>query len=155
MSEVINAAQGRIDWVKASGTGSSWQTASAPVSGTFAFVRSMTIASGATVAVIDDRGTPNHKKQTNREPITVSLVAAFTGTVPTGVTGSGHSVPLYHLEYKGLQPEVGNGTSGQFIQIYGIDFQNWSMAEGDTENTNTYAFEGLGMTGPTGSGFLI
>lgn len=150
-SEVRVQAEGQVWWVRASGVGSTWATASAPASGIFAFCDSLTYTSAADVTVISDRGVPNHNKTTNKQPISVSLTTKWTGAHPTGVSGSGHTTPMVHLEYKGTAAEAG---AAEFLLFMGIPLNNYQWSEAADGNTMQYTFQALAMIGPTASGYI-
>lgn len=153
MSEVRNRLEGELRWVQASGTGATWATASAPASGLVGFVRNFTFTSAATVATIMERGIPHHNKMVSKQPVNVAATFAWTGTNAIPASGSGASVPMYHLELKYKQPEKGN--TGMYYQFYGVPFPSLQFSEGDEENTIALTLNNiLAMNGPTGSGYL-
>ena len=152
MAEVRNMKEGELWWVAASGTGSTWATASAPSSGLFGYVRSMSYDSARTVTPVNERGVPTHFKEVSRDVIKVSVSFAWTGYHPTAVSGSGASMPMIHMEHKSKAPEDGN--TGRYHQFHGVAIGNLSMKEGDNENTMDYTMQALAMNGVTGSGYL-
>lgn len=151
MGEVRTMREGQLWWVQASGSGRSWATAATPQSGLFGFVRSMQFTSAADVVVVSDRGTPDHKKVTNLQPINGQINFAWTGWHPTGASGAGASVPMVHLEYKASQPETG---SGRFFQFYGVSMNSIQFQEGQNEDTIQATFNALGMSGENPSGYI-
>lgn len=154
MAETRTFREGSLRWVQASGTGRAWGTAATPVSGIFGYVKSFSITSAQTVTTISDRGTPDHHKVTEVAPIDVSVQFMWTGRSVTAVSGAGASVPMVHLEWRASAPEIGNGTTGDFIQIHGVAMPSlqWTEnADGDTVDLKLVA---LAMNGPTGSGYL-
>ena len=153
MAEVRIQNEGAVWWVQASGTGSSWTTASAPASGLYGYVRSFSFTSGQTTQAVMDRGVPDHWKVVSKQPINITLSFAWTGAHPTAVSGAGASVPLFHLEYKSDHPE--NSGTADYYQFHGCAMQSLEFSEGDTENTISQPFQALGMTGPTASGYLV
>jgi hypothetical protein len=153
MAEVRVKQEGTLKWVRASGSGTSWATASAPNSGTVGFCNEFTFTSGATIQTMSDRGVPNHHKQVSQEPISLSFAFNWTGYLPTGVSGDGASVPLVHLEYRALEPEVITGVSGRFWQFYGVPLNNIVWTEGDPATVSMQS-NALGMNGATASGYL-
>ena len=152
MAEVRTMREGSVWWVAASGTGTSWATASAPVSGLFGFVQSFSHTSGQTITTIKERGTPHHHKVTDVAPIQVTLNFLWTGTNTTPASGSGASVPMHHLEFKAIAPE--NGNTGVYYQFHGAALQDNNFTENAEGNTIDYTFPALAMNGPTGSGYL-
>lgn len=151
MAEIRTMREGELRFVQASGSGRSWATAASPVSGIFAFVRSMNYTSGATINQVSERGIPDHHKLVSRQAIQVTVNCAWTGGVPSAASGSGASVPLFHLEYRASAAET--PTTGQYIQFHGVPLQSYQWTEGD-EDTMAYTFVALACNGPTGSGYL-
>ncbi len=152
MAEVRTMREGTLWFVYASGSGSAWATASAPTSGLLAFVESMTFRSAQTVTTIMERGTPHHHKVTEVAPIEITVRAKWTGAFPTAISGSGASVPMFHLEYKAVQPELGN--TGRYYQFHGCVSQGPSFNEQAQGDTIEHSFRALAMNGETASGFL-
>lgn len=153
MAEIRTMSEGAVWWVQASGSGNAWATASAPASGLYGFVRSFTFTSGQTVQTVMDRGVPNHQKITSKQPISVNLNFAWTGTHPTAASGAGASVPMFHLEYKADRPEA--SASAYYFQFFGAAQQSNQFSEGEQEDTIQQSWVALGMNGPTGSGYLV
>lgn len=154
MAEVRNAYEGSLRWVQASGSGTSWATASAPASGLLGYVTNFTYTSGKQVAVISDRGIPKHQKTTQKDAITLSFDVQYgiTGDYPTFLTtGSGATEPMVHLELKMTAPEAG---AAIYKQFYGVANLNKNFSEGNPANTNSWSCQGLAMNGPTASGYL-
>jgi len=150
MAEVRTNREGSLWWVRASGSGTTWATASAAVSGLFGYVDSFTYTSAANVVQVMDRGTPSHNKLTSKSPINGSVSFRWTGAHPTAVSGSGASVPMVHIEYKAAIPE--SNDTGYYVQIHGIPLNNIQFAEGEQDSV-TMSFIGLAMNGPTASGY--
>ena len=151
-AEVRNAGEGTLRWVVPSGTGVSWATGSAPVSGLFGYVRSFDYTSAATYYEALERGVPHHRKRVSKQPITINVTFDWSGYVPTAVTGSGHSVPMFHLEHKAAIPEA--AATGRYHQFHGVVVPSYQMTEGDEADTFTLQMNALAMIGPTASGFL-
>jgi hypothetical protein len=154
MAEVRTLREGALYWVAASATGSltAWQTASAPASGLFGYVRSFTFTSGATYQAISERGTPMHWKKMSLEPINGTITFDWTGTVPTfGYSGASASVPTVHLEYKATQPELGN--TGRYFQFHSVVVASEAWTEGAPDNYSV-TFNALSMSGANASGYM-
>ena len=154
MTEVRNRKEGSLRWEQASGSGTSWATASAPASGLMSFVTNFTLTSAHEFAVIDDRGTLSHNKSVRQTPVDFSFDVKWGVTAvypPTTVTGSGATVPMVHLEYKATAPEDGKSV---YFQIHGCPIANMNFSEGDEFNAATFAGRGLAIIGPTASGYL-
>ncbi len=145
-------SEGALRWVQASGVGSSWATASAPASGLLGFVRSFGFTSAQQITTVPDRGIPNHHKITRKDPVSVTFNFAWTGAIPVAASGTGASVPMFHLEFRSNEPE--NGGSGRFYQFYGCPIQQFQFSEGEQENTFAYTLPALGMSGANASGYL-
>lgn len=152
MAEVRVMAEGVLRHVQASGSGRSWATASAPVSGVAGFVRSFTFTSARTLATVMERGVPDHHKEASRQPIDLTVNFAWTGAHMAPATGASASVPMHHLEYRANEPE--NGGSGRYYQFYGAAQQSVQFTEGENENTIQIQYRCLGMSGANASGFL-
>lgn len=152
MTEVRIAREGSLRWVQASGTGSTWATASAPTSGFAGFVTDFSHTSAQTVVTIMERGTPHHHKISELAPIDVSVTFQWTGTYPVAGSGAGASVPMFHLEFKALRPEDGAPT-GYYYQFYGCAMENDEFTEAADGNTHALTFKALGMSA-NASGFL-
>lgn len=153
MAEVINAKQGSLWWVQASGSGRTWATASAPTSGLFAYVENFSYTSAQSTKQIMNRGVPDHHKQTEKTPIAIKATVLWTGFVPQPATASGASMPLMHLEFRGDQPELG-GNTGRFVQFHGVAMNSYQLTEAKDGNTLALDAVALAMNGPTGSGYL-
>jgi hypothetical protein len=151
MAEARTVREGSLWWVRASGSGRDWATASAPTSGLFGYVQSMTITSAETYQLISERGTPNHWKKIGEDAVQFTVSFHWTGILPSAISGSGASVPLFHLEHKAVAPE--NGNTGVYHQLHGVVFPNRQFTEGAP---NSYQFQGqaLNVNGPTGSGYI-
>lgn len=151
MAEIRTMREGTLWWVQASGSGRTFATASAPQSGEFGFVRSMNYTSGATINVVSDRGTPDHNKLISRQPISLTVNCAWTASVPSAASGSGASVPMFHLEYRASAAET--PTTGIYMQFHGVPLVSYQWTEGD-EDTMAFTFQALACNGPTGSGYI-
>jgi hypothetical protein len=154
--EVRNQHEGALRWVQASGVGAAWATASGAASGLLGFVTNFALTSGRTVQTIYDRGKPNHHKLVSEEAIDVSFDLQYGITAqypPVNVTGGGASMPMIHLELRMSAPEQGSG-SAQYIQVYGVALNNQAFAEATNANTLAFKGMGLGMNGPTASGYM-
>jgi predicted membrane GTPase involved in stress response len=152
MAEARIFAEGTLRCVQASGSGRTWATASAPTSALFGYVQEgFTFTSGRAVITIFERGVPDHHKVTQKEVINGSFTMQWTGSIPSAVSGSGASVPMWHLEHKAAAPE--NGGTGVYHQLHGVVVQSIGFTEG-SPNTVNVSFVALAMNGPTGSGYL-
>jgi hypothetical protein len=162
MSEVRNAFEGTLRWVRASGSGSAWATA-ASVTGTggsdtgdwglIGFVTNFRYTSAQTVETISERGHPSHHKQVDYQPPTLSFDVQWgiTGQYPTWkITGSGASTPMIHLELKSTAPEAGAAIYHQFM---GVVLNSQDFTEGNPANTQTWNLKALAMM-VTASGYL-
>jgi hypothetical protein len=152
LAEVRTMLEGSLRHVQASGSGSTWATAATPVSGIFAFVRSMSWTSAATLSTIKDRGRPHHHKIVGFDAVQVTVNAAWTGGMPSAASGGGASVPMFHLEYRASAAET--PTTGVYFQFHGVPIHNIQVSEGENEDTIQLTFVALAMNGPTASGFL-
>ena len=158
MTEVRNRKEGTLRWVEASGAGPTWLTASAPVSGLIGFARGFTLNSARTTYQVMDGGVPNHTKDLGAGSIQVTFDLAWgvTAQYPSvvGTGGGGHSVAgLIHLEYRATAAEAGSG-SALYMRVHGVTINSLAFADGDQENTQNFTCVGLGMCGPTASGYL-
>lgn len=151
--EVRVRQEGTLMWVRASGTGATWATASAPNSGTIGFCNEFTFTSGATIQTMSDRGVPSHHKQVSQEPVSLTFAFNWTGYLPTGVSGDGATVPMIHLEYRALEPEDNAAVSGRFYQFHGVPLNNIAWTEGDPTTVSMQS-NALAMNGATASGYL-
>jgi len=153
MAEVRNRREGALRWVQASGSGSTWATSSAAATALMGFVRNFTWTSAKTIQTISDRGTPNHHKTVDLQPINGSFDVAWanTGQFPNPLRSSGASVEMVHLELKMTAVEAG---AAYFYQFHGAAIAQNQFTEGDQENALSYQFQALAMVGPTASGYL-
>ena len=160
MAEVRVAMEGTLGWVQQSGSGTSWATASAALSGAnMAYVRGFSYNSGLRTVQVANRGIPDHNKVVGKDAINGSFSVAYANTadMPTklSATGAGASVMMIMLEYRMKIPEVAlSAGSGIYYQFYGVPPAALAFAEGDNENTMAFNFVALGMNGPTASGYL-
>ena len=157
MAEVRVMAEGSLWWVQASGSGRTFATASAPVSGLVGFVTDFSFSSGATITTISERGIPNHHKLTERARIEPSFNFLWTGTnaLPSAATGTGASLPMFHLEFKSTRNEDGTGAgSGYYYEFLGCALTSDDFKESKDGNNHGYKFAALAMVGPTASGYL-
>ena len=153
MTEVRNLHEGALRWVAASGSGTTWATASAPTTGLLGFVTNFTFTSAQTMDPISNRGTLSHWKRTDDQPVTLSwdLLWGITANYPTWITSSGASVPMIHLEFESTAPEAGIALWHQF---HGVVLDQLSLTEANPSNTQSWTCRALGMNGPTASGYL-
>lgn len=154
MGEVRVKREGTLWFVQASGSGRTWATATSPTSGYLAYVQSMAYTSAQTITTIMERNNPDHHKVTQVAPIDVTFTLLYTGGIPTALSGSGASVPMFHLEYRASAPEIGNGTTGAYFQFIGVALQQHQFTEADDGDTVAFTTRALAMTGPTGSGYI-
>src|SRR3990167_10430313 len=81
MAEVRVAMEGVLSWVQQSGSGLSWATASAALSGAnMAFCRGMSFNSGLRTVQVPDRGIPSHNKVVGKDAINGSFSVAYANT---------------------------------------------------------------------------
>lgn len=153
MAEVRVMIEGSMRLVQASGSGTAWQTASAPASGIFGFVQSMTFTSAQTVTTISDRGRPNHHKITQLAPIDLTVNYLWTGATPEAASGASATVPLWHMEYRASANEIG-ATSAFYYDFYGAALQSVQFTEAAAGNTIAAKYVCLGMSGENPSGYL-
>lgn len=158
MGETRIRAEGELRWVQASGSGSAWATASAPISGLLGYVTDFTWASSVNIIPVNNRGVLTHFKQTMQNPITINFTFQFaaTGDIPVVASGSGASVPMAHLEFRMKRPELpgfASAGSGAYYQFHGVPLSQLNFAEGEP-STLGYTLQALGMNGVTGSGYL-
>lgn len=154
MAEVRVQLEGSFRVVQGSGSGATWATASAPPSGLLAYVQSFNFTSAQTVTTITERGIPSHHKITQKAPINLTVNALWTGGMPTALTASGATVPLYHGEFRASAAEIGNGNTGFYYQFFGLALQSVQLTEQSNGDTLALQYMALGMVGPTGSGYL-
>lgn len=152
MPEARTRREGIFRMVAASGSGRTWATASAPVNHLMGLVRDFTFSSAQTITTIDERGTPDHHKITSVDPISLTLQFLWTGQFPTGASGSGASVPMFHTEFRAAQPELNN--SGAYMQFHGCAIKSVKFSERVEGNTIDLEMVALAMNGATGSGYL-
>ena len=152
-NEVRVQAEGSLRWVRGSGSGRTWATASAPTSGLVGFVTDFSFKSALKTVQVKERGTPDHHKVVGKEAIEVSVGFLWTGTNPSGITGAGASSPMDHLEFKALRPEEG-ATSGYYYQFHGCVLEGIDYTEAEEGNNVKFTYKALAMVGPTASGYL-
>lgn len=165
-NEVRNAYEGTLRWVRASGSGSAFATASGATGtggtstgdwGTIGYVSNFRYTSGQTITEIADRGIPTHWKKVSREviPLSFDVLWGVTAQYPTfGITGSGGStVPMVHMELESKALEAGAG-SAIYQQFYGVVLNNTDFSETNPANTKSFNLKALAMNGPTASGYL-
>jgi hypothetical protein len=118
-------------------------------------VTDFSFTSGATITTIMERGIPNHHKLTERARIEPSVSFLWTGTnaLPSAATGTGASVPMFHLEFKAIRPEDFAG-SGYYYQFYGAALQSFDFKEAKEGDNLSLKFACLAVNGPTASGYL-
>lgn len=153
MTETRVMMEGVLSVVAASGSGSTWATAAGAAGATVAYVRSFSFTSAADFTTVMDRGVPSHQKLTKRNPIDVNFQVGWTGSFPTGASGGGATVPMFHLQYRSNRPEDG-ATSAFYFMFMGVPFLDFAFAEAEEGNTLTIKSKALAMIGPTGSGYI-
>jgi len=154
-NEIRNRIEGNLSWVQASGSGTTWATASAPASAVpMAYVTNFTWTSAQTLIPAMNRGVPTHFKQGDKAVIDVSFTIneAITGEFPNPQSGSGASMPIYHFEFKQNVPENPNVT-GIYYQFHGVAKVSRAFTEGDL-NENAYTMQALAMSGANNTGYL-
>ena len=156
MAERRTLKEGTLYWVMASGSGRTWGTASAAVSGLFGLVASMNYTSAIDMTLVSERGTPDHWKAGQAQAIDLSISLGWTGYIPTAVSGSGASVPMWHLEYKAIEPERGpTANTGRWLQWHGVPVNSIKLSESMDGDTLDFTLKALSMNGPTASGYII
>ena len=155
MPEARNALEGTLRWVQASGSGSSWATASAPASRTLGFVENFKFTSALQRDVIMSRGRASHHKLVSVGPIPVSfdVLYAVTADWPSPATASGSTTPMVHLELKMTAPEVA-ALTGIYYQFYGWPINSLDFSETTPANRLSFQGQALGMSGANASGYL-
>lgn len=145
--------EGSLWWVQSSGSGRAWTTGTSPASGLVGLVSQFGFTSGRTLALISERGVPDHWKEQSKEAIQLNFTLRWTGSaaVPTA-TGSGASVPMFHYEYRANRPE--DGGSGYYYQFMGCPHQSIQFSEAMDGNTLAMALQALAMIGPSNTGYL-
>lgn len=154
MSEVVIHAEGTLRFVQASGTGNTWATASAPVSGTLGFIKALSYTSAQTIVTVTERGIPSHHKITERAPIDVTFQFLITGRHFSALSGSGATVPMFHIEARYSAAHIGNGTTGHYLHLFGVAMESIAFAEAPEGSTIDIKGKALGMGQWTGSGYL-
>lgn len=152
MPEVRTQAEGSLWFVQASGSGRTWATASAPVSGLVAYVQSFSHTSAQNFTQIMERGIPDHHKFVSKSPIDVTFNCLWTGAFTGALTASGSTVPMMHLEHRASAAEL--GTTGFYHQYHGAVLTNIAFNEAAEGNTIALTFRALAMNGPTASGYV-
>ena len=153
MAEVRVASEGSLWFVQASGSGRTWATASAPVSGLVAYVQSFSHTSAITYTQIMERGIPDHHKFASKSPIDVTFTCQWTGAFTGMLTASGSTVPMMHLEHRASAAELGSN-SGVYHQYHGAVLTNIGFSEAAEGDTINLSFRALAMGGPTASGYV-
>lgn len=153
MAEVRVMMEGELRFVAASGSGRTWATASAPASGIFAYVEAFKFTTGQTITTIKNRGIPDHHKVTEKDPIEIEFEFLWTGAHPAPASGSGATVPMWHLEFRASAQETFPG-SGQYYQFHGCAFQSNDFSEEMEGDKNKFKVVALAMSGANVSGFL-
>ena len=154
-NEVRTMQEGILRWVQASGSGTTWATASAPQSGVVGYVQSFshTNPNAKEYTTIRDRGVKTHHKFMQDPDLEVTFEFLWTGTYayPTA-TASGASVPMFHLEYRASAVE--NPGTGYYYQYYGCVMNADNLTENAEGDTVSLTFIPLKINGPSGSGYL-
>lgn len=154
MSEVLVKAEGTFTLVQASASANpGWTTGAAAPSGVVGFVNSFSYTSARNLVTMSDRGVPKHHKNAGANPVDLTVNLYFTGSGVNPLTASGATVPMVHGELKYRQAQFG-GNTAQYMQFYGLALQQVQLTENDDGVMIALTFRGLGMNGPTGSGYL-
>jgi hypothetical protein len=153
MAETRNMTEGTLRFVQASGSGRTWATASAPVSGLVAYVQSYSHTSAVNFVQISERGIPDHHKMAGKSPIDITFNCLWTGAFTGMLTASGTTVPMMHIEHRASAAELGAG-SAFYHQYHGAVLTNIGFTEAAEGNTIALTFRALAMNGPTASGYL-
>lgn len=151
MAEVRTISEGELWWVQASGSGRTWATAATPASGLFGFVRSMQFTSAQRVITPMERGIPDHHKVVGKDVINLQVSFDWTGTIPNAGTGTGASVPMFHLEHLARQPEIGN--TARYHQFHGCVVQQTQLSEGEPDSISMTMLA-LAVSGANTTGYL-
>lgn len=152
--EIYVAMEGDLRWVTHSGNQNSWATASAPTSGVFGFVEGFSFGSAQEIATINERGNPNHLKRISKAAITLKVNFLTTGYMLASALQN-NTLEQFNLEFKSRNSAQGsNAGTGRFYQFHGMAMQSNDYAENKEGNTIDIPFIGLGMVGPTASGYL-
>lgn len=154
MPEVRVKSEGEMRIVQASGSGRAWATAAAAPAAVVGYVQDFAFTSAMQVTTIMERGVPDHHKMGSKTPIDLTVNYLWTGGMPTALTASGASMPLYHMEYRASAKEIGNGTTGAFYQFMGAALIQAQFQEREEGNIINAQYRCLAMVGPTGSGYL-
>lgn len=153
-SEVRTFPEGTLRVVQASGSGRSWATAASPVSALIGYVQAgFNITSARTVNTIMERGLPDHHKFGEAAPPEWTFSFKQTGTIPSSLTASGASVPMWHVEHRASAVENGPAT-GVFNQLHGGVVINLGWTENPDGNVFSMTLRGLAQVLATGSGWL-
>lgn len=154
MSEVRVQREGELWAVQPSGSGNTFVTASAAIPFLVGYIRSFSWESAANLVSVDNRGTPQHTKVLEANPIDVSFEFLSTaGGLMSAISGTGASVPMYHFEHVQRRPERGLA-SGVFHQFLGTVIMDSTYDERKEGNAISIKARALAMTGPTASGYL-
>ncbi len=159
MPEIRNLPEGELRWVQASGTGG-WNTASAPASGLFGYVRDgMTFQQPFRFEPYFNRGTAGGFKFVRKEQGQINFTLGYGVTAdypPTAITASGVSTPQIHLEFRAKAPEyLGlSAGSGIYWQFHNCVPLGPRVTENEREDQAQFSFQYLNQVGPTGSGYL-
>ena len=154
MAEVRTNFEGSLRYVQGSGSGTSWATASAPVTGLIGYVTNLTWTSAQDFLVVSDNGVPTHQKAGARQPITLSFDVQYgiTAQYPAPATASGATVPHILLELRMSAQEQSAG-SALYYQFYGATKLSNAFTHANP-NTMTWTYQCLGMSGANGSGYI-
>jgi len=155
--EVRIMAEGAMRWVVASGTGQTWGTASAPVTGLIGFVQAGgTFTQTRNVLTVKERGVPHHHKVLGREPIEFNMTfmqAVTANYPPTASTSQGASVPQVNFELMHTVSELG-GPTAQYHQFVNATFVSQQFTEPEDGNRYQQTWRAINYVGPTASGYL-
>lgn len=167
MPEIRTMGEGTLRWVQAgSGTGGAvgngWVTASGNSTGLIGYVQAgLGFDQAFNVQTVMDRGTAMHNKVVAVNPIEVEFTVLFgvTADYPPFVTASGFSNAEVHLEWKMHIPEVAGKAApftgtGLYYQFTNASLMSKRPTEAENGNTVAFRYRAVGMTGPTGSGYL-
>lgn len=154
MPEVRNMREGSLAWIQAKYSANAngervYATAVGAQSGLVGFVDSFTFGSAQTMQVQSERGTPNHTKKVDDQPISVTVGLRWTAFRPPawGITGggAGATVPECNLEFRQRAPEIGPG-SAFYHRLIGVPMlMSDQFTEGAQQNTKQLTVHALAM----------
>lgn len=153
-NEVKVQAEGSLWAVQASGANpTGWVTGTTPVSARIGYVQSFSFTSARDLGTMMDRGVPMHHKHLGAQPIDLTFNFLWTGAQPEPASGGGFTMPMWHLEFKATEKDVGAG-SGRYFQFYGAAISQSQFTENKDGNTIALSTKALGMSGSNTTGYM-